>query len=84
MRGRLVTNEYACKLGAGNLIRQAGGNECTGTYTDVNIHVLEIDAVQRFVQRDKRADFVDTTQQPTACQRQADSAVAGPAAFQRY
>ncbi len=49
-----------------NTISQAGGNEASGGYSNINIGLVEIETVERLTERSQGAYFINGTQWATA------------------
>ncbi len=66
MHFSFVTNEDPAQLGRGHLIGEVGGRKRTRVDAYVDIKIVEIEAIQRFIQRSQGSDFVYPTKRATA------------------
>ncbi len=64
-------DEQRMHFARGQPIRQPRSKERAGADADKHIAIVEADALERFIQSDKRSNLVNTSQRPAARERDA-------------
>ncbi len=72
-----IADERMADLPDFHLVGQQRGDYRAGADADVHVEAVEIDALQRLVERAQRADFVNQPHRSAAGNRQADAGTAG-------
>ncbi len=54
-----VFDDGPAHLSGGQVVGEAGGDECPGADADIDVEIVEVDAVEGLVEGPNRTDFVD-------------------------
>ena len=67
-----VTHKDPAQLGGGHLVGQVRSHKGAGVHAYVDIHIVEVEAVQRFIQGSQGTDLINTAQRPAPAKGEAD------------
>ena len=68
----IVVDEEPIHLRRRDAVGERRGDEAAGRHADVDVELVEVEAVERIGQREQRTDFVDAAERAAAGEREAD------------
>lgn len=72
----LVTHEDPAQLGRRHLVGQVGGHKGAGVDAHIHRQPIEVEAIERLIQRSQGADLVDSAQGTAPAQGEPDAGLA--------